>query len=189
MSDSANPRTVACQAPLSMEFSRQKYCSLLQGIFPTQGLNPGLSHNVGGFFTVWTSREAKETPVGSLSLLQGMFPTQGSKWGHSLLDFKIPAHSCRFFSSCFSCALTFLFYRKSNISFTWIVSGGLEGTCPVVKIMVSNPQIQSSTWPLCSRKRLRWDTWRPSSRSPSADCMRGEVAFLARCDLERFLFP
>ena len=36
---------VACQAPLSMEFSRQEYwvsCHfLIQGIFPTQGLNPG----------------------------------------------------------------------------------------------------------------------------------------------------
>ena len=40
--------TVACQAPLSMEFSRQEYgkgnLSLLQGIFPTQGLNLRLSH-------------------------------------------------------------------------------------------------------------------------------------------------
>ena len=35
--------TVACQAPLSMGFSRQNTgvgcCALLQGIFPTQGLN------------------------------------------------------------------------------------------------------------------------------------------------------
>ena len=33
--------TVACQAPLSMGFSRQVYCchALLQGIFSTQGLN------------------------------------------------------------------------------------------------------------------------------------------------------
>ena len=52
------PWTVTCQAPLSMEFSRQEYpqahsqrptmtsgvgChALLQGIFPTQGSNPGL---------------------------------------------------------------------------------------------------------------------------------------------------
>ena len=38
--------TVACQAPLSMGFSRQEYRSgchdLLQGIFPTQGSNPCL---------------------------------------------------------------------------------------------------------------------------------------------------
>ena len=42
------PWTVAYQAPPSMGFSRQEYCSgchfLLQGIFPTQGLNSGLLH-------------------------------------------------------------------------------------------------------------------------------------------------
>jgi len=42
------PWTVACQAPLSMGFSRQEYWSglpyLLQGIFSAQVLNPGLPH-------------------------------------------------------------------------------------------------------------------------------------------------
>ena len=41
-----DPRIVAHQAPLPMEFPRQEYWRglhfLLQGIFPTQGLNPGL---------------------------------------------------------------------------------------------------------------------------------------------------
>ena len=37
--------TVAYQVPPSMEFSRQEYWHfLLQGIFPTQGSNPGLPH-------------------------------------------------------------------------------------------------------------------------------------------------
>ena len=40
--------TVAGQAPLSMEFSRQEHWSGLpfpsKGIFPTQGSNPGLLH-------------------------------------------------------------------------------------------------------------------------------------------------
>ena len=40
--------TIACQAPLPMGFFRQEYWSglpsLLQGIFPTQGLNPDLLH-------------------------------------------------------------------------------------------------------------------------------------------------
>ena len=40
--------TVVCQTPLSMGFSRQKYWNgchfLLQGIFPTQELNPGFLH-------------------------------------------------------------------------------------------------------------------------------------------------
>ena len=43
-----DPCTVAGQAPLSMGFPTQKYWNgchfLLQGIFPTQGLNPGLLH-------------------------------------------------------------------------------------------------------------------------------------------------
>ena len=36
--------TIACQAPLSVEFSRQEYWSgaLLQEVFPTQGLNPSV---------------------------------------------------------------------------------------------------------------------------------------------------
>ena len=43
------PWTVNRQASLSMAFSRQEYCavsshSLLQGIFLTQGSNPGLLH-------------------------------------------------------------------------------------------------------------------------------------------------
>ena len=42
------PWTVGCQAPLSVEFSSQGYQSgnhsLLQGIFPTQGLNLDLLH-------------------------------------------------------------------------------------------------------------------------------------------------
>ena len=42
----ATPWTTACQAPLSLEFSSKNTgvgCHpLLQGIFPTQGLNPGL---------------------------------------------------------------------------------------------------------------------------------------------------
>ena len=45
VSDSAIPWTIACQAPLSMEFSRQNtgvgYHSLLQRTFLTQGSDPG----------------------------------------------------------------------------------------------------------------------------------------------------
>ena len=34
-------------------------CSFLQGIFPTQGSNPGLPH-CSGFFTIWATREAQQ---------------------------------------------------------------------------------------------------------------------------------
>ena len=48
MSKSLDPMTVARRAPLSMGFSRHEYWAgchfFLQGIFSTQGLNPGLLH-------------------------------------------------------------------------------------------------------------------------------------------------
>ena len=48
VSDSVTPWTVACQAPLSMDFSRQGYWSGLSfpfpGVFPTHGPNPDLLH-------------------------------------------------------------------------------------------------------------------------------------------------
>ena len=46
MSDSVIPWTVACQAPLNVPGKNTGVGShsLLQGIFPTQGLNPGLPH-------------------------------------------------------------------------------------------------------------------------------------------------
>ena len=54
--------TVALQTPLSMGFSRGVGCHvLLQRIFPTQGLNLGLSLSVvsaGGFFTTSATWEA-----------------------------------------------------------------------------------------------------------------------------------
>ena len=59
MSDAATSWTVACQAPLSMEFSRQEYWSGLPfhtlgdlpnpGIKPTSLASPALA---GGFFTI-----------------------------------------------------------------------------------------------------------------------------------------
>ena len=40
-----------------------------------------VSCTVGGFFTVWATREAQNTGVGSLSLPQGNFLTLESNWG------------------------------------------------------------------------------------------------------------
>ena len=52
--------------------------SLLQGIFPTQGLNPGLA---GGFLPAEPQGKPKNTGVHSLSLLQQIFATQESNRG------------------------------------------------------------------------------------------------------------
>ena len=53
--------------------------SLLQGIFPTQGLNPGLPHCRWIFFFFFLptepQRKPKNTGVGNLSLLQRIFLT------------------------------------------------------------------------------------------------------------------
>ena len=51
-------------------------CSLLQVIFPTQGLNPGLP-TAGGFFTIWVTREAQEYWSGQPFPSPGELPTPG----------------------------------------------------------------------------------------------------------------
>jgi len=50
-------------------------CSLLQGIFPTQGLNPGLALQADSL-PAEPPGKSKNTGVGSLALLQQIFPTQ-----------------------------------------------------------------------------------------------------------------
>ena len=52
--------------------------ALLQGIFPTQGSNPGLSHCRRVLYYL-TPGKPKNTGVGSLSLLQGIFLTQARR--------------------------------------------------------------------------------------------------------------
>ena len=53
--------------------------SLLLGIFPTQGLNPGLPHCRWILYQM--SHQGSSRILGSLSLLQWIFPTQESIWG------------------------------------------------------------------------------------------------------------
>ena len=56
--------------------------SLLQGIFPTQGLNTGLLHCRRIFLPSESPGKPKYTGAGSLNLLQGIFLTQESNQGH-----------------------------------------------------------------------------------------------------------
>ena len=58
----AIPWTVACQVPLSMEFSRQEYWIGLpfpspRGL-PNPGIEPGVSCIADRFSTIWATREA-----------------------------------------------------------------------------------------------------------------------------------
>ena len=80
----ATPWLVAYQASLSMGFSRQDHWNrlpfLLQGIFPTQGLNPGLLHRRWILYYLNDQRSSRILELGSLYLLQGNFPTHESNW-------------------------------------------------------------------------------------------------------------
>ena len=62
MSDSATPWTAACQAPLSMEYSRQECWSGLPfpspGDLPNPGIKPRVSWIAGRLFTIRATREA-----------------------------------------------------------------------------------------------------------------------------------
>ena len=57
--------------------------ALLQGIFPSQGLNPALLHCGQILYHLLSELpgKPKNTGVGSLSLLQANFLTQESNWG------------------------------------------------------------------------------------------------------------
>ena len=76
------PWTVDCQAPLSMEFSRQEYWSglpcPLPGDLPNPGIKPRSLALQANSLMSEPPGKPKNTGVGSLSLLQGIFLTQES---------------------------------------------------------------------------------------------------------------
>ena len=95
----ATPCSVACQAPLSMEFSSQNTgvgsCSLLQGIFPTQGSSQPrdrtqVSHIAGRFFTIRATRE--EGGIRLLSQDRGVNRTvrETRVYGHPIKSESLP---------------------------------------------------------------------------------------------------
>ena len=78
MSDSLQPHGLYSPWNSPVQNTGVGSLSFLQGIFPTQGLNPGLLHCRR---MVILQGKPKNTGVGSLSLLQGIFPTQESNQG------------------------------------------------------------------------------------------------------------
>ena len=77
MSESAIPWTVACQAPLSMEFSRQEYWSGLTfpspGDLPNPGIKPGspeLQVVAQMVKRLSTMQETRVRPLGQEDLLE-----------------------------------------------------------------------------------------------------------------------
>ena len=99
MSNSLRPH--GHQAPPSMGFSRQEYWSgchfLLQGIFPTQGLNPGLPHWTDVLLSV-PSRKSWVTSIASQVAQQWRLHLPMQMWVQSLgredsLEKAIATHS------------------------------------------------------------------------------------------------
>ena len=74
-----------CQAPLSMEFSRQKYWSGLPfpspGDLPDPGIEPG-SPALQSDSTIWATREDRNASVSSLHLFSSYSTTRGSSSRH-----------------------------------------------------------------------------------------------------------
>ena len=86
MSDPLRPygQYVACQGPLSLEFSRQEYWSGLPcpppADLPDPGIEPRSPVLQADSLPTEPPSKPKNTGVGSLSLLQGIFPTQELNW-------------------------------------------------------------------------------------------------------------
>ena len=77
MSDSLRPHGLYSPWNSPGQNTRMGCLSLLQGIFPTQGSNPGLLVlQAGDSLAAEPQGKPKYTGVGSLSLLQWIFPTQ-----------------------------------------------------------------------------------------------------------------
>ena len=73
VSDSLQPHGL--YSPWNFSGQNTGVGSLLQGIFPTQGSNPGLSHCRHIFLPAEPPGKPEKTGVGSLSRLQRIFPT------------------------------------------------------------------------------------------------------------------
>ena len=80
-----SPWTVACQAPLSIEFSRPEYSSGWPSPSPGDLPNPGIESRSPTLqvdsLPPKPPEKLKNTGMGSLSLFQGIFPTQESNRG------------------------------------------------------------------------------------------------------------
>ena len=76
--------TLACQPPLSIEFSRQEYRSALPflspGDLPDPGIEPGSPALQADSLPFEPPGKPENTGVGSLFLLQGIFLTQELNW-------------------------------------------------------------------------------------------------------------
>ena len=113
----------ACQAPLSMEFSRQEYWSGLPSLSPGDLPYPGIgSHIAGRFFTIWTTGEARYFITWihfSQDTNQTMEAKVFSKW------FKKAILILWVFLLIFKCQVENMF-QASPINLNWLTVGTLS---------------------------------------------------------------
>ena len=95
---SATPWTVACQAPLSMEFSRQEYQSGLPfpppGHLPDPGIEPVSPALAGRFFTTSTTWEVRCRKSGGYQDQCWELFLLGNINVNTICDFKLVSQVC-----------------------------------------------------------------------------------------------
>ena len=135
MSNSLQPHGLCSPWNSSGQNTGKGSLSLLQVIFPTQGLNPALPPLQVDSLPAESQGKAKSTEVGSLSLLQWIFLTQELNQG--LLH-------CRWI-------LIRKAWKKPNIN--------LEFYTSEVIFHLGFPGVSSSKEPTCQCGRCRFDPW------------------------------
>ena len=142
MSDSATPWSVACQAPLSMEFSQQQYWSRLPFLFPGEVPNQGIEPPLIMHLLHWQRDSLPLSRMRSVSCkvqnflasytslimkTHQSFTSENDKLQISHSHFKLLScndnsyftlmHSWKFLQSTVGQTASFL--TKSNFSFPW----------------------------------------------------------------------
>ena len=111
--------------------------ALLQGIFPTQELNPGLLNCRQILYQLSHQGKPKNTAVGSLSLLQQTFPTWEFDWG--LLHCRWILYQLRYQRSLY---LQYLFSKcdsaSKGISIMWRLVRNAGSQAPRMVISTFN---------------------------------------------------
>ena len=178
-----HPWTVACQAPLSMEFSRQEYWSGLPhpppGDLPYSGIRPvsfTLPALASGFFTSSTTWEA---PVNSRSrVFRGVFCFCSHFWWVTLLHGWDSANLSR---ACSEVCIHFVLFglgrlagrRWHHSNFWWVT--GREHVCHR-SLIIQQVQSCPTVWPHRWQPTRLLHPWDSPGKNTGAGCH-----FLLQC--------
>ena len=135
------PWTVACQAPLSMGFSRQEYWSGWVAIPFSEGsylprYRTCVSWIVGRLFTIWATREALVSFHFSFCLMISLFP-----WlrAHAVMMQMAQLYRARPISEFRAVVLVASIHWPGKLSL-WPYSAWTQGTCPPARLLLATPR-------------------------------------------------